>query len=137
MAEQRRFFDLDERYAAPSKAGDPLERLAAVIDFEIFGPDLDAALKRSDGSKGGWPPIDSVRIFKVLVLQVFYGLSDAQAEFRCAALRVKSWAGGPSAGFSGSTTAMRCRTRPPSGGFARRWSGPVPSRRSSRGSTRI
>ena len=28
------FFDLDERYAALSEAGDPLERLGAVIDFE-------------------------------------------------------------------------------------------------------
>ena len=31
-------FDLDERYAALSKRGDPLERLAAVVDFEMFGP---------------------------------------------------------------------------------------------------
>jgi hypothetical protein len=30
------FFDLDERYAALSEAGDPLERLGAVIDFEPF-----------------------------------------------------------------------------------------------------
>jgi hypothetical protein len=32
------FFDLDERYAALSASGDPLERLAAVVDFEIFRP---------------------------------------------------------------------------------------------------
>lgn len=82
MAVQRGFFDLDERYAALSKAGDPLERLSAVVDFEIFRPELDAALKRSDGSKGGRPPIDPVRMFKVLVLQALYGLSDAQAEFQ-------------------------------------------------------
>lgn len=37
MADQRGFFDLDERYAALSAAGDPLERLAAVMDFEVFG----------------------------------------------------------------------------------------------------
>lgn len=30
MADQRGFFDLDERYATLSRAGDPLERLAAV-----------------------------------------------------------------------------------------------------------
>ncbi len=60
MADQRGFFDLDERYAALSKAGDPLERLSAVIDFEMFRPDLDAALNRSDGSKGGRPPMDAV-----------------------------------------------------------------------------
>lgn len=70
MAEQRGFFDLDDRYAALSKAGDPLERLAAVIDFEIFRAELDAALRRSDGAKGGRPPMDAVLMFKVLVLQV-------------------------------------------------------------------
>jgi hypothetical protein len=46
MAAQLGFFDVDERYAALSAAGDPLERLAAVVDFEIFRPVLDAALKR-------------------------------------------------------------------------------------------
>ena len=36
MADQRGFFELDERYAALSKVGDPLERLLSVLDFEIF-----------------------------------------------------------------------------------------------------
>ena len=43
---------LDVRYAALSAAGDALEKLSALIDFEIFRPALDAALQRSDGSKG-------------------------------------------------------------------------------------
>ncbi len=42
MAAQRGFFDLDERYAALSKAGDPLERPAGGIDFELFRPELPA-----------------------------------------------------------------------------------------------
>jgi hypothetical protein len=57
-------FDLEERYAAFSKAGDPLERLAAVVDFEVFRAELDAALRRSDRAKGGRPPIDPVLMFK-------------------------------------------------------------------------
>ena len=44
MAEQRGFFDLDERYAALSAAGDPLVRLAGLIDFEMFRPELDRGL---------------------------------------------------------------------------------------------
>jgi len=76
------FFDLDERYAALSASGDPLERLRAVVDFEIFRPLLNQALCRSDGSKGGRPPIDPVLLFKILVLQALYGLSDEQAEFQ-------------------------------------------------------
>ena len=82
MADQRGFFDLDERYASLSQAGDPLERLLTVIDFEIFRPELDAALRRSDGSNGGRPPMDAVLMFKVLVIQALYGLSDAQAELQ-------------------------------------------------------
>lgn len=82
MSAQRGFFDLDRRYAALSAAGDPLEKLGAVIDFELFRPDLDAALRRSDGSKGGRPAMDAVMMFKVLVLQTLYGLSDAQTEFQ-------------------------------------------------------
>jgi len=82
MAEQRGFFGLDERYAALSKAGDPLERLSAVLDFEVFGSELDAALNRSDGSKGGRPPMFKVLMFKVLMIQALYGLSDARAEFQ-------------------------------------------------------
>jgi len=75
-------FDLDERYAALSAFGDPLERLAAVVDFEIFRRLLNQALGRSDGSRGGRPPIDPVLLFKILVLQALYGLSDEQAEFQ-------------------------------------------------------
>lgn len=82
MAAQRGFFDLDERYAALSAAGDPLERLAGVVDFEVFRAALDEALVRSDRAKGGRPPYDVVLMFKVLVLQALYSLSDDQAEFQ-------------------------------------------------------
>jgi IS5 family transposase len=75
-------FDLDWRYAALSAAGDPLERLAWVIDFELFRDELEAALARSDRSKGGRPPYDAVLMFKVLVLQTLYTLSDDQTEYQ-------------------------------------------------------
>lgn len=82
MAQSPGFFDLDERYAALSATGDPLERLAAVVDFEMFRPALDAALNRSDRAKGGRPAFDAVLMFKVLVLQSLYGLADEQTEFQ-------------------------------------------------------
>ena len=82
MAGQLGFFDLEDRYAQLSKAGDPLEKLAAVVDFEPFRYRLVKALKRSDGAKGGRPPFDPVLMFKILILQALYGLSDAQAEFQ-------------------------------------------------------
>jgi IS5 family transposase len=61
--------------------GDPLEAMAAVIDFEGFRPLLDQALKRSDGSKGGRPAFDPVMMFKILLLQALNDLSDERAEF--------------------------------------------------------
>ena len=76
------FFDVDERLAALSAAGDPLEQLGAVVDFELFRAVLDAALARSDRSRGGRPPYDVVLMFKVLVLQALYSLSDDAAEFQ-------------------------------------------------------
>jgi len=82
MQGQLGFFDLEDRYAQLSKAGDPLEKLAATVRFEPFRYRLNKALKRTDGSKGGRPPYDPVLMFKVLILQALYGMSDAQAEFQ-------------------------------------------------------
>ena len=59
-------FDGDERLKALSAAGDPLERLAQVVDFEVFRGDLAAALSRSARAKGGRPASDAVLMFKVL-----------------------------------------------------------------------
>jgi IS5 family transposase len=82
MAGQPGFFDGDERLEWLSAAGDPLERLAAVVDFELFRGELERALKRSDRTKGGRPPYDAVLMFKVLVLQTLYTLSDDQTEYQ-------------------------------------------------------
>ena len=59
-----------------------LERLARVVDFELFRPELVAALSRSDRAKGGRPPYDAVLMFKILVLQTLYTLSDDQTEYQ-------------------------------------------------------
>jgi IS5 family transposase len=82
MAAHPSLFDLDRRYAALSAAGDPLERLALVVDFELFRSELEAALSRSDRAKGGRPPYDAVLMFKILVLQTLYTLSDEQTEYQ-------------------------------------------------------
>lgn len=82
MAGQPGFFDLGDRYAALSAAGDPLERLSAVVDFDLFRGPLIGALRRGPRSKGGRPPFDPVLMFKVLVLQALYSLSDEATEFQ-------------------------------------------------------
>lgn len=55
MQGQPGFWDIDERYARLSGAGDPLERLNAVVPWEVFRKPLAKSLKRSDGVKGGRP----------------------------------------------------------------------------------
>jgi transposase, IS5 family len=82
MAGQPGFFDSEERLKALSAVGDPLERLSQVVDFEVFRGALETALSRSDRSKGGRPPYDAVLMFKVLVLQTLYTLSDEQTEYQ-------------------------------------------------------
>jgi transposase len=49
--------------------------------FELFRAELEAALARSDRAKGGRPPYDAVLMFKVLILQTLYTLSDHQSEY--------------------------------------------------------
>jgi transposase, IS5 family len=82
MAGQPGFFDLSDRYAALSAAGDPLERLAPVVDFEIFRGPLVAALRRRFRGKRGRPPFDPVLMFQILLLQALHSLSDEATEFQ-------------------------------------------------------
>src|SRR5215467_12278866 len=74
MRGQAGFFDVDERLKQLSAKGDNLERLSAVVDFELFRADLERAVPRSDGSKGGRPPFDHVLMFKTLILQSTHNL---------------------------------------------------------------
>lgn len=82
MVRQPGLFDLDERYRKLSEVGDPLTRLRELIDFEVFRPVLGSALNRSDGLKGGRPPYDAVLMFKILIIQTLYTLSDDATEFQ-------------------------------------------------------
>ena len=75
------FFDIDERLAELSAKGDDLERVKALVDFEMFRSTLEAAVPRGDRSKGGRPPFDHVFMFKVLILQAMHALSDERCEY--------------------------------------------------------
>jgi transposase, IS5 family len=75
------FFDLPDHLRRLSEAGDPLEEMARIIDFEAFRPLLVDVLNYSDGAKGGRPPYDPVAMFKALILAAQHGLSDARMEF--------------------------------------------------------
>jgi transposase len=79
--EQRSLFGLSEHLEKLSAHGDPLEVLAATVEFEYFRGWLVEGLGYGDGSKGGRPPFDPVSMFKALILQAQHNLSDARMEF--------------------------------------------------------
>lgn len=76
------FFDQDIRLSKLSKLGDPLEKLSLGIDFEIFRTLLEDKLSTEPKGKGGRPGYDYLLMFKICILQQYYGLSDDQAEYQ-------------------------------------------------------
>ena len=65
-----------------TRLGDPLERLDKVIPWEMFRPTLSAAPNCTVSSKGSRPPYNVILMFKILILQRLYGLSDNQTEYQ-------------------------------------------------------
>lgn len=63
-----------------SKLGDPLEKINRKINWEIFRNPIENAI-RKDMSKGGRPPFDAVLMYKITMLQQWYGLADMAAEY--------------------------------------------------------
>lgn len=79
---QMSLFDTENALEALSKQGDPLERLNKSVDWKIFKPILDKAFRKERKSNAGRPPFDYVVLFKILVLQDLYGLSDNQIQYQ-------------------------------------------------------
>ena len=84
MAEQTDFFfGIENLHAQLSKLGDPLEILTKSIPWNSFRPALALARLRADRkSNAGRKPYDDILMFKVLVLQALYNLSDDQTEYQ-------------------------------------------------------
>ena len=75
------FFDHEDRLELLERLGDPLPKLERTIDWESFRGLLKKVYAKPT-KKGGRPPFDAVMMFKVLVLQHFYNLSDDQTEYQ-------------------------------------------------------
>lgn len=65
-----------------SANGDPLARLNRIMDWKIFMPLLESTFKKERKSLAGRKPYPLLVMFKVLVLQCLYNLSDYQAEYQ-------------------------------------------------------
>ena len=76
------FFDQDIRLSKLSQLGDPLEKLGQGVDFELFRIILEERLTKLAKGKGGLPAYDYVLMFKILILQRYYNLSDDQVEYQ-------------------------------------------------------
>jgi hypothetical protein len=79
---QPSFFDEADRLATLTKLKDPLEALKLHIDFEILRPQLETVFSKDRKSAAGRKAYDVVLMFKILILQRLYNLSDEQAEFQ-------------------------------------------------------
>lgn len=76
------FFDVGNKEDRLSVLGDNLEKLNRAIDWEIFRPILDEAFKKEHKGVGGRPSFDYVMMFKILIIQRYYNLSDDQTEYQ-------------------------------------------------------
>lgn len=82
MPTARGLFDEQFRLEKLSQKNDPLERLSSHIDFEFFRKPLSVLRdSETDPSKGGRPSYDEVLMFKILILQRYYNISDDNTEY--------------------------------------------------------
>jgi transposase, IS5 family len=83
------FFDAERRLLALSEKGDPLEAIAALVPWESFRTDIEAVVltpEEAKKSRAGRKPLDAIVLFRMLVLQALYNLSDEQIEYQ-----VRDW----------------------------------------------
>ena len=75
-------FDWQNRFKKLNKNGDPLVKLNTVIQWESFRDALENVRARDKKSNAGAKPYDVLLMFKVLILQSLYNLSDEAIEYQ-------------------------------------------------------
>ena len=79
---QQGFWDEEERLKKLGRKKPTLERLCASIPWEKFRPLLEGAFQKERKSPAGRKRIDVIIMFKMLVLQQLFNLSDEELEFQ-------------------------------------------------------
>jgi IS5 family transposase len=79
---QAGIFDEQFKFERISELGDPLEKLNAAVNWELFRYTLDKHLDKEAKGPGGRPGYDYIMMFKILILQEHFGLSDERMEFQ-------------------------------------------------------
>ena len=75
-------FDWQTRFQQLDKSGDPLAKLNNLLNWEQFRQKLQMLRDFDRKSNAGRKPFDVVMMFKVLIVQSLYNLSDDQTEFQ-------------------------------------------------------
>ena len=76
-------FDQEEISQKLSNIGNPLEMISKVVDFELFRDSLESKLLNTAKKNNvGAKPYDLVMMFKIMILQRYYGLGDTQIEYQ-------------------------------------------------------
>jgi transposase, IS5 family len=78
----RGFFDEQFRLEKISKLNDPLVLLKELIPWEIFRDTIEKVFRKENKGIGGREPYDHVMMFKILIIQRYYNISDEQTEFQ-------------------------------------------------------
>ncbi|MCL2140890.1 MAG: IS5 family transposase [Dehalococcoidia bacterium] len=81
MNKQKYLFGADTQLEKVTVLGDPLVKIKNCINWEMFRQPIESAI-RKDISKGGRPPFDVIQMFKITMLQQWYGLSDMALEYQ-------------------------------------------------------
>ena len=80
---KRSLFDEEFSIEKLSSIGNPLETISQVIDFEMFRSTLENKLLNTNKkSNAGAKPYDVILMFKIMILQRYYGLGDKQIEYQ-------------------------------------------------------
>ena len=79
---QTGLFDWQFRFEKLEKNGDPLRQLNDIINWESFRSALSVVHEKERKSNAGAKPYDVVMMFKILVIQSLYNLSDDALEYQ-------------------------------------------------------
>jgi len=79
---QTGLFDWQTRFEQLDNGGDPLVKLNEVVHWELFRKSLEKVRDKERRSNAGRKPFDVILMFKILMLQSLYNLSDDQLEFQ-------------------------------------------------------
>lgn len=76
------FFDWQNRFEKLDMTGDPLLKINAAVNWELFRTEIEKMRDKPRRSNAGAKPYDAVMMFKVLIVQSLYNLSDEAVEYQ-------------------------------------------------------